>query len=477
MLSIIPYLASVVLTKGLAFLVIPIATRYLGPADYGRLEVVASLLEFTGLVLGLGLADTLFRFAGSATQESLKERAAAEIVGTGLTLAIVLGIAIQLTLPAIREVLPVSVGVIALRFSLVAATLSGVIELPLAWMRFRRRPFRFATFVILSGVLQIVLMTVVLVRGGGVEGVLIGNATVNISLAGLLVILQIQETGIAFRRQAFVRAARYGMPLVGGGLAMFGLGACDRWFLAAHVEPTEIAHYALASKLGLAAALAMQPFGLWWYAQRIEVLKQEQGIERSSRMVGMGIAGLVIACSFVSLAAPIFVAAALPKSYEAAIHLIPFVVVIVALNELCSLTNVGCYCREHGVWVMAVNGAGAIVAIVGYIVLIPTHGVFGAIAATLLGQSVRLVLFQIVGNSVVKLRYPLAKLSIILLLALIAVQFAPLPSATTFRLVWTCVATLILVLAALVLGLWHMPVFARLAPQEPIRSLLGAAER
>jgi O-antigen/teichoic acid export membrane protein len=48
---LIPYAASVVLTKGVALVTIPLLTRHLTPADYGSLELVSSVIEIAALIL------------------------------------------------------------------------------------------------------------------------------------------------------------------------------------------------------------------------------------------------------------------------------------------------------------------------------------------------------------------------------------------------------------------------------------------
>ncbi|MFM2422107.1 MAG: hypothetical protein RL291_637, partial [Pseudomonadota bacterium] len=58
------YAVSVVLDKGFSLLTIPLVAAYLAPSEFGRLEVALSLIEFVGLIMALGLADTLVRFAG-----------------------------------------------------------------------------------------------------------------------------------------------------------------------------------------------------------------------------------------------------------------------------------------------------------------------------------------------------------------------------------------------------------------------------
>ena len=73
---------------------------------------------------------------------------------------------------------------------------------------------------------------------------------------------------------------------------------------------------------------------------------------------------------------------------------------------MCSLVNVGVYAARTGMGVFAVNCAGAAVALIGYILLVPDHGVMGAIEATVAGQGTRLILFLVAGRRVAPIVYP-----------------------------------------------------------------------
>jgi hypothetical protein len=68
------------------------------------------------------------------------------------------------------------------------------------------------------------------------------------------------------------------------------------------------------------------------------------------------------------------------------------------MNEMCSLVNVGVYAAKTAYAVLAINTVGAMVALTGYVLLVPQQGVFGAIEATIAGQGARLVLFFLAGR-------------------------------------------------------------------------------
>ncbi|MTI18901.1 hypothetical protein E1162_16785 [Rhodobacteraceae bacterium RKSG542] len=425
-LSIWPYIASMVLTKGLAVITLPVLTGYMKPEDVGYLDVVASTLEFLGLIFAMGLADTLFRFSGVQVGDEARNKEAAAITGSALVLAVVFGVLVQLLVPLVVHAWNLPINMWALRISVLGATLGGLIELPLAWLRLSNKPKMFLLFTASRGVLQAAAMVLLLLNGYGIDAILAANGTLDIALALALLFFQIRRTGIAVSLHGLKRIVNFGMPLVGGALSMFALGSCDRWFLVTAITPQTLAHYSIAVKLALAAPLLMQPFGLWWYAKRIGIIDEEGGLEESADVVLLGYWVLIAGALGTALAAPIFINWLLPASYAPAIAYIPWLVLCFALNELCSLMNVGCYRAQHGLHVLSVNVAGGIVAVAGYALLAPSHGVAGAIIATLAGHSLRLFLFLYLYHGRAPIPYRLSYMAFFTLFALLAVFLQPL---------------------------------------------------
>ncbi|GLI94928.1 lipopolysaccharide biosynthesis protein [Methylocystis echinoides] len=399
-----PFAASVLLSKGLALFTIPIVARRLTPENYGELELIVSFVEISGLVFSFGLADTLFRFA-SGTSEHAQRRVAAGLVGSSLILAVAANLLLQAAAYWMAPRLGLSHLMWPIAFGLLGAAVSGLIEMPLAWLRLRNRPSRFMLFTVCRSLAQALSIYVTLSLGFGVTGILAGNATIDLLLSILLMIQQTRMTGISFDRETVARTVAYGLPIVGGSLSMFVLGSCDRWFLAGAVPASELGFYGLAAKLSMIVPLAMQPFGLWWYARRIGLLQEDGGLEKSAQLVTIGVVLLGIGVAVVCGAAPIFVSAFLPPAFRGALPYLPWLALIASLNELCSLTNVGAYASRHSFGVLTINSLGAVIALVGYLLFVPSFGVYGAIAATITGQSVRMGLFVHFGRRVAPIPY------------------------------------------------------------------------
>ncbi|PHP67450.1 hypothetical protein CSC94_07000 [Zhengella mangrovi] len=394
--SFFVYGIAIVLMKGFSLITIPLLAWKLPPADFGELDLSASIVEFVALFSALGMTELVYRFCAGETPE--ERRSLSELAGTGAIAIAILLLLVQALADPLRQWSSLSVSPVAFRLALAGAGITALIETPLAWLRLRDRPLAFLGFILLRAVAQIALVWTVLGLGMGASGVLAANASIDLLVAMVLVTAFLRENGMAMSPVMLRRIAAYGLPIVLSGLCMFALGAADRWFIAGAVTRADMAQYAIAAKLALATALVVQPFGLWWYPRRLAMLARPGGQEANANAWLAGLAILSGGAVAVHLAMPAFVRMALPHSYAASLHWLPWLIGVIALNELVSLSNAGAYMRANTLAVLAVNGAAAALAIAAYALLIPAWGLAGAIAATWIAQAFRLAAFIVLSR-------------------------------------------------------------------------------
>jgi O-antigen/teichoic acid export membrane protein len=451
------YISSVVVDRGVALLTIPLAAAYLAPAEFGRLDVAVSLIEVAGLVLALAHAESLLRFASTETALGGRKRVAAEFLGSALLLSAVLGGLLQLLAPLLVSALAIGIDLTAMRWALAGATVMSLIDMPLMWLRLHQRAGALFAFSIIRSLIQVTAMWIVFALGYGAEGVLISNALIAIGIAAVLTVLHGRAHGVTISLRGIERAASYGLPLVVSGLATFAVGSLSRWFLSGQVADADIAHLALAVKLGLATSLALQPFSLWWIARRMAVLSEPDGHLRNAVAWGQGVFILLSGAFGICLVGPVFIHHAFPAGYQAAIMLLPAAVLVCVMNELCTLSNVGSHLRVTGLNVMAINIVGALAAVSGYVVLIPLLGVLGALLAMALGHSVRLVLFVVDGRMLAPIAYPFGRAALLAAVVIVLIAALPGPEALALRCAWAVVGTLLLGTLAIAIGLLSLP--------------------
>lgn len=448
-----PYVASIVVTKGFSIISIPLLANFIEPSEFSRLDVAASFIEFLGLVFAMGLADTLIRFTSLEKDKGQRNIVASEIIGTALLLALALGLAVQLLVPAFLDSLPIMFEEGAIRAGFFAATLSGLIALPLAWVRLKDQPLMFLLYTGTRGVLMATATIGVAWSGYGIEAILYTNAAIDIIISTVILTIMIKETGVSFKVSAFKRTCVYGLPLLGGALAMFVLGALDRWFLVGNVPAHDLAHYAVATKLALAAPLLIQPFILWWNPQRFRVLEEANGLQRSAETIGMGFTVLLVSATVIGLIGPLFIHLTMPAEYMQAALYLPWLVGIAVLHESNTLLNVGVYRKKHAFLVLLINGTCAAVALIGYWWFVPEYGIVGAIAATIAAQALRLVMFVTIGHHAAPIPYPFLRTGMLAVFATFIIWIAPSVLSGFALIGWSIVGLVAMVVFAILLGL------------------------
>lgn len=103
------YGASIALMKGISLLMLPWIAGQLSPEDFGRLEMATTIAIIGSILVGMGLEDTLYRFAGGA--EPTQRR---RVVAVLYTLTVLIGMTFFFIcwplLPMINSLIPGQLG-------------------------------------------------------------------------------------------------------------------------------------------------------------------------------------------------------------------------------------------------------------------------------------------------------------------------------------------------------------------------------
>ncbi len=419
------YASALAISKGLALVMVPVATRYLTPADYGRLDVLQTLADLLSIVIGMGLAETLFRFAGSETDSEARKKVCANIFAMALILGMMALIIGQLLAPQINGILPGNINVSETRLILASLALVGTILVPLSWLRMQNNAWLYLLGSAGRVVLQVAIAIPLLMLGFGVFGVLCAGLISAIVLCSYLSWKQFKDTGIRFDFARLRAYSAYGGPLVFVGMAGFVLGSFDRWILADAVGTSQMAQYALATKFGLMTAVLIQPFDLWWHAKRFSCLQQKNGHQRCTDYACIGIVIALFSALLIAASGPTLVRLLTPQSYHESIAFIPWLAALAALHNATATMAFGAMNKEHTLAPAIIDGSAAGIALLGYFTLIPFYHAWGAIGATSIALSYRFMLTYWVSQKALPLPFPMASLAILSALALLILSIMP----------------------------------------------------
>lgn len=418
------YTVGLVVLRAIGLVMLPVNTYFLSSAEYGRLEVLLSFIDVGALFFSLALPSALARFVGDEQTWEARKAVCAEYAGLAL---IVSGVLVALGAAfshPITGLLPEKVSRTEFLLLLAAICLEGVLGVGLTWMRIRGAAATFLAMSLSRALGQAALSATLLVLGFGVEGVLIASATAALAQGAAMMVYLARDCSISLRFARWREMLIYCGPLLLSALAAFVLGSYDRWVLAGHVSPEDIALYGVAGRLGALTAVLLQPFHMWWFPKRFIVLAEENGAERSADIVSLGLLIVLGAFVGVSLGGPFAVHVLTREAYWGASAFIAFIALNYAIQETGSLLEIGCYLRKDGFAPLIINLIGAGLAILFYFTLIPRYGVPGAIAATLIAQSVRVVLTWAVSRHYAPIPYRFARLGLVSAVALVLTALA-----------------------------------------------------
>jgi O-antigen/teichoic acid export membrane protein len=444
---------SIVAMKGISILMLPFIAQRLTQPAFGRLEVLSSLAVVISIIVGLGLEDTLYRFAGQAKTIVQRRSFAARIFGLGIVLGAVSLAIVWSLAPALSSSLPGNVSVYEIRVIMMILALEGAIAIPMGWLRMENHARIFFGLSVSRAVIQATLTFVMLQPGNDITPVLEASLIAAVIQAAVLAFLQIRDTGISIRFRGEGALILYSLPIVGSGLVAFALNGLDRWILADQVGLVEVAEYGIAAKFALAAVLLLQPFGMWWSPKRFQIADQSNGKEAAVKAISIGIGLCLIICVCVATGAPILIKWLIPASYVMASEYALGLVLAMTLRELSELVNIGCYINRSTLSQLWINIATTLVGLVIMLTTVSSMGVWGVITALICAQMLRLILFYLVSQYFFRLEYPSLAIALLGVQTIGWLAFAPLFDVVNHQLVYALIAGSMISISAVALRL------------------------
>jgi len=392
------------------FLLIPIFTHALTPSEYARLDLLQSLADIIGMIVIVGLADTLFKFYGEERAIQKKHAVAGRIYKLSVYLSLICVGLFQLLAPTINALLPLEIDIWSVRFILVSVSISPMILVALSWLRMEGHVTKFVQETILRSILQGIISVSVLVGGFGVSGVMAASMIASVITAYSLHRYLLKHQIWAHHLKYMSVYLQYGFPLIFVGIAGFFLRSFDRWMLADSIGAHDMALYALAVKFALIAAFLTQPYQMWLLPKRFALLKDKESKKKLGLYSIWGCAFTILTTACMSAGAPILVYIMTPEVYHASIRYIPLLCFCSAVHMATIYLNIGCYAQKTTKWPLIIDGISAVSVVALYIHFIPLYGAFGAIGAGVVILSLRLISTLIVSLAYERINYEVGKL-------------------------------------------------------------------
>jgi O-antigen/teichoic acid export membrane protein len=397
--DVIIYGVGLAISRLVGFVMIPVYTRALTPADYGVIETLARLADATALLAGAGISSAVLKFYTQAQDEAEANKVISTACG-GIAIMCAIAFAIMApVLPMAYQALNLPRSAHVPGYLLLGATLVDVIALvPLAYLRVRRRAVTYVVYSLARLLLALSLNIALIVwMRLGVWGVAMSGIISSSLSAFTLTALVLRETIGVCSWRLFGDMLRYGLPLVPANVAMFVLHNSDRFFLARYSSMAETGIYGLSYRFGtVLSTLVVQPFVLMWSAQQFSLATSRSYQESLARIGRVFWDVLVVSWLVLSVGSYLALRVMTPSEYWGAARFIPLVLLAYVLFGINHVFQTVLYVRSATPRIAWANIVSALLCLVLNWGLIPPYGAMGAAIATLLsfGTVAALTLFQ-----------------------------------------------------------------------------------
>ncbi len=374
-----------------AFLLLPLYTSYLTPAEYGTLELVYGVTALVSSLLGVGLAHATLRFYFEF-QEELERKllVSTTLVGSGLIACT--GVALLwFTTPILSGILLGSRQEASLlQLGLLILILQLSTEIGLAYFRAREYSTRFVVASFLRLLLQVGCnFYSVAILGWGVWGILLGNLmSVGISW-GYVVGTTVYECGLRFHQTKFRQVLTYSFPFLLSTIVGVAVLYSDRFLLKALYGLEAVGLYALALKfVELGHVLVLEPFKNSYGSFRFSIMNNENVKELQAKIVIYMAATVGLLALGISAFSPGVLRMLTTPEYWPAEHLIPILAAGLLVSSLGYPFQTGILYMKKTKYMFYVTVIGGLVKILLSIAMIPRLGAMGAGLAFLLAEVV-----------------------------------------------------------------------------------------
>lgn len=385
------YTAANLAVAGLPFLLLPVLTRALTPAEYGHVIAFALIVTLSGALAGLNVHAAVGTMWFRREPEDMRELCAAALALATLSTVIVAPLAaLGLHLfPSVGSGLhPMWGGAAA-----VTAGANVIVQSRLGLWQAQQKPLRLAALQISSAVGNLGLSLVgVLVLGFGAAGRngAFALSTTLAATASILLLVAGGEIKSRVRRDHVIDLVRFGGPLTLHILGGVVLSTADRWVVSIRLDATALGVYGAGAQLGMAMAILgdafVKAYAPWFYS------RLRAGTEMD-RLWAVGAAyGVVPLFFMVALVVGVVLTAAaglvLGPGFAGSVPLLPWFMIGGALNGV-YLSISSLYFYWGRTWMLsAVTLASGAVGLVAVIVLASNFGMVGAAMGYAVSQGV-----------------------------------------------------------------------------------------
>lgn len=399
-----------ILIKSFAFFTLPIYTRVFTPAEYGIIEMFATIGSLISIMMTMGLDSAQSYYFMEAKNKATHK--IEEITTSILGLRAAIGIGIVGVVGALSPfILDFAFNTDIPKLYLLLVSLSiffaNLISQSLEIYRLVYKPWQFICLSLLQTLSSIgLILYFILVRDMGLVGYFLGMA---VSYFFVLLVswyaTKDYRSFDAFNHKLWPEFLKFGAPLVPAGMSIWFMQAGDRWFVMKMLGSHELGIYAVGAKISVMLALAVSVFRQAWWPIAMDMLHKPEGIAFFRRISLLYVSAASLGVIFLALLAPLLVKILAGDEYQESYRLVGVLGWGAALYGFYMLSDLGIFKSKKTYLSVCTNFSGATLNIVLNFVFIQHYGMIGAAYATVISLLVTNVLNMYLSQKLISMKW------------------------------------------------------------------------
>lgn len=383
------------------FLLLPLYTHYMTPADYGMVGLLVFSLALLEPLLGARLGEAIPRFYFEQTTEERR--------GTVITTAMAItgGISAVASLLIFSLQVPASEALFGTRQYAYAVGLFGVQLVTqaleyygLTFIRILQRPTLYITISLSKMVLQLTLNIVFIVYlHWGAMGIIASGTIASALYALAMITYVVRQCGWRFDRTLAKEMLRFNLPLWFSGLAALYIFSSNRYYIRVFSSLDQVGLYELAARLaGALTLLIWTPFSQFWEMERFRLHKTPANHPTFGSVFRFVSTLLVIAGLGISIFAKPVVQIMSAAEFHAAASSVPLLVLGMLFSSLANFCSFSFLITNRTRVINRNSYVTAALITVLNIVLIKPLGQIGAALALMIALGAQFFLIYVEGR-------------------------------------------------------------------------------
>lgn len=401
-----------VCSRMVGFLMIPVYTRLLTPADYGMLELVTISAEIISQIVAMGISQAIYRFYFQYEDEPRRNQVLATGIVAFSLFAVLPLFLLAWQAPTLARI--ILGGEQYSHYFLVAIAsiwFSTLAQIGFLYLRILKQSLRFLLFSIFKLVIAVSLNIFFVVHlKTGIIGILYSTLISSAVMTLLLVIPILRRTGISWNSGILREMVRFGLPLIPASLGNLIVLSSDRYFLRFLGSVADTGLYSLAYRFStIPGQFVSYPFMQIWNVRRMEIYKQENAEQiMGAVFTYFCLLMVTVALGIAVLSRDMIMIMADPKFWDA-YKVIPILLVAQVIFSFFQHFNMGIMISKKTKYFAYIDVVNGLLNLIFNYVFIKHLGVLGAALATLCSYSLRVIMVYVITMPFYRIHFELTR--------------------------------------------------------------------